>query len=56
MANMSSFFRDRTFLRLSIAGFIFFVIACVLPTRDSFLMTVNGQRRTITRQNDPTIF
>jgi hypothetical protein len=35
---------------------IFFIIACVLPTKDRFVMTSGGQQRIITRQDNPTIY
>jgi len=49
-------FRDRIARRLIIGGIIFLMIACVLPTKDRFVMTSGGQQRVITRQDNPAIY
>jgi uncharacterized membrane protein len=49
-------FRDRITWMLIIGGIIFLMIACVLPTKDRFVMTSGGQQRVITRQDNPTIY
>jgi hypothetical protein len=47
---------DRITRMLIIGSIVFVMIACVLPTKDRFVMTVGGQKRVITRQDDPTIY
>jgi len=49
-------FRDRITRMLIIGGFIFFMIACVLPTKDRFVMRSGEQQRVITRQDNPMIY
>ena len=49
-------FRDRIARMLIIGGVIFFMIACILPTKDRFQMTSGGQQRIITRQDNPAIY
>jgi len=41
---------------LVLGGIIFFMIACVLPTKDRFQMSIGGQQRIITRQDNPAIY
>jgi uncharacterized membrane protein len=47
---------DRISRMLIICSIVFVMIACVLPTQDRFAMTVGGQKRIITRQDNPTIY
>ena len=49
-------FGDRITRMLIIGGIVFFMIACVLPTKDRFVMTSGGQQRVITRQDNPAIY
>jgi hypothetical protein len=41
---------------LIIWSIVFLMIACVLPTKDRFAMTIGGQQQVITRQDNPTIY
>lgn len=47
---------DRITRMLIIGSVIFVMIACVLPTKDRFVMTVGGQKRVITRQDNPAMY
>jgi uncharacterized membrane protein len=47
---------DRIARMLIIGSIVFFMIACALPTKDRFVMTSGGQKRVITRQDNPTIY
>jgi uncharacterized membrane protein len=49
-------FGDRIARMLIIGGIVFFMIACVLPTKDRFVMNSGGQQRVITRQGNPGIY
>ena len=47
---------DRVTRMLIIGSIIFVMIACVLPTKDRFVMTVGSQKRVITRQDNPAVY
>jgi len=48
--------QDRISRRLIIWSFVLFTIAAVLPTKDRFELTSDGQKTLITRQDNPKIY
>ena len=53
---MPSMFHGRGPRLSIILGLVFFMIACVFPTKDRFYMTINGEVSVITRNEDPLIY
>ena len=47
---------DRITRILLISGVVFLMAACVLPTKDKFVINSGGQQRIITRQDNPAIY
>jgi hypothetical protein len=48
--------QDRIFRRLILWSIILFMAAGIFLTQDHFVMTSGGQRRVITRQDNPGIY
>jgi hypothetical protein len=53
---MAPIFQDPISRRLVLWGAVFVMIACVLPTKSSFVISGGGHRRVIARQDNPGIY
>ena len=53
---MTPAFRSRLSRGLILGSVVLFMIAGILPTKDRFVMDVGGEKRVITRQDNPLVY
>jgi hypothetical protein len=49
-------FDDRVSRRLLLWGAVFFIVVCVFPAKDRFIMNNGGSKTVITRPDNPLIY